>query len=205
MKHSIKVSKIVKIFLLICISLYIVATLSSHFFCYYTAEKLPEPIPQEFLRIKLYGSSYSSTGNTVSGAFTLVDCNGYELATIERSWSGSYIGVEFLDYNFRGTHYVFPSKLYGKNQVIQQKSEPKSGSNLVRYYNINKQCKLYGQGYTDKDRRNFYKLSSYMDKNYPIIDFGQVSKITIDLSGCRTDRYYSIGTNGQGQIYITEI
>ena len=205
MKQKIKASKIVKLSLLLVFLIYIIVTISTHFFCYYTAEKLPKPFPQEFLRIKLYGSTYSQTGNTVSGAFTLVDNNGYEIATIERSWSGSYIGIEFLDYDFHGRHYTFPSKVFGKNQIIEEKHDKKSGSNLVRYYNINKQCKLFGQGYTDEDRKNYYTLSSYMSKEYPILDFGQVRRLSLDLSGCRTDRYYSIGTNGQGEIYIIEI
>ena len=205
MKRKIKTSNIINIIFCALIFIYMLVTLSSYVYLHYTAEKLPNPVPQEFLRIKLYGSSYHSTGNTVSGSFTLIDSNGYELATIERSWSGSYIGIEFLDYDYKGKHYTFPSKVFGKNQIRQEKSESKAGSNLVRYYNINKQCKLFAQGYSNKDRKNFYRLSNYLAKEYPIFDFGQAKIISLDLSSCRTDRYYSIGTNGQGEIYITEI
>ena len=205
MKNNTKIFNFLKIFLFFIISIYIIANTLSLFICYYTASKLPDVGAQEFLRIKIYGSTYSSTGNTISASFSLVDSNGYDLAVIERSWSGSYLAVQFSDVKIKEKHYTFPSRIYGKNKIIEEKSEQKKGTNLVKYYNINNQCRLFGYGYTTEDRKNFYRLSSFVTKKYPLLYFGQVNNFSVDLSNCRPDRYYSIGTNGKGEIIVTEI
>lgn len=74
---------------------YIIFTCWSTLACLNAAASLPSNIPQEFLRIKIYGSSSDSDGNTVSGTFSIIDTNGNEIAVIERSWSGAYLAVEF--------------------------------------------------------------------------------------------------------------
>ena len=48
--------------------------------------ELPEYASEEYLRIKIYGSSYNDDGNTISGNFAIINENGLEIAVVERSW-----------------------------------------------------------------------------------------------------------------------
>ena len=66
----------------------------------------------EIMRIKIYGSSTSKEGNTISGTFSIINMNGNEIAVIERSWNGSYLGVEFNKIKLNGQKFVFSIKVY---------------------------------------------------------------------------------------------
>lgn len=159
---------------------------------------------QEVLRIKIYGSSTSSEGNTVSGTFSIIDSNGNEIAVIERSLSGAYLGVEFVQSNFNGKYFVFPSKIYGKNRIIDGRSDRNKGISLEKYYDDYGQCMLLGYGSTFKDRRNMYILSAFSNGKYPVLNFGITSKYSLDLSSCKTNTYYSISYNRDGSFSLKE-
>ena len=175
--------------------------------CFNVSHQLNENNPKEFLRIKIYGSSTTTSGlsNTVSGTFSIIDSNGNEIAVIERSWSGSYLGVEFVQADFNGKYYLFPSKIYGKNRIIEERRERKHGSKLEKYYNEDGQCLLLGHGSTLSDRQAMYKISIFATHKYHFLTFGLTSRYNIDLSGCKPDRYYSIGCDDKGNLIIREL
>lgn len=192
-------------FFIFAVVTYLFLTFSCYVVCLHTVNKLPEPRNQEFLRVKLYGSTYSDTGNTVSAIFSLMDSNENEIATIERSWSGSYLAAEFVFITIQSRRYGFPLRIYGKNKIVEEKIEKKQGTNLEKYYNYNNQCMLFAQGYTDEDRKNFYRLSKYATRKYPFFNLGQIGVYSVDLSACKPYRYYSVGINKSGKIYIEEL
>ena len=184
---------------------YIVFTCWSYLSCWNAAASLAQNIPQEFLRIKIYGSSYESDGNTVSGTFSIIDSNGNEIAVIERSWSGSYIAVEFARIACDGKYFIFPSRIYGKNRIIEDRGERSRGTHLEKYYNDYGQCMLLGYGSTLRQRKLLYKISAFATGKYKVPSFGYVNRFSIDLSGCRPERYYSISFNENGQFSVEEL
>ncbi len=169
------------------------------------AASLPQNIPQEFLRIKIYGSSYDSEGNTVSGTFSIIDSNGNEIAVIERSWNGSYLAVEFARIGSYGKYFVFPSRIYGKNRIIEERRERSHGTLLEKYYNDYGQCMLLGYGSNLRDRKKLYRIAAFATGKYKVPSFGLVNRFSIDLSSCRPDRYYSISFSADGDYVVEEL
>ena len=173
--------------------------------CFSASHQISQNVDQEILRIKIYGSSNSPDGNTVSGSFSIIDSNGNEIAVIERSWTGSYLAVDFVQAKFNGNYYVFPSRIFGKNRIIEVRNERKKGIELSKYYNDYGQCMLLGYGSTLKDRKNLYKISQFTNSNFLIFNFGIVNTYTLDLSNCKTNIYYSIKVDEFGEIYIQDL
>lgn len=192
------------LFLLLLV-FYIVANALLYLSSFNASHQLSENLNQEFLRIKIYGSSTSAEGNTVSGTFSIIDTNGNEIAVIERSWSGAYLAVEFAQINLNGRYFVFPSRIYGKNRIIEERKERKKGISLEKYYNDYGQCMLLGYGSSLSERKALYKISVFATGKYPFLTFGLTSRYTIDLSGCKTGRYYTISSDKKGNLVINEL
>lgn len=173
--------------------------------CINAQMSLPSNIPQEFLRIKIYGSSSDSDGNTVSGTFSIIDSNGNEIAVIERSWSGSYLAVEFSRVGADGKYFVFPSRIYGKNRIIEERRERSKGTQLEKYYDDYGQCMLLGYGSSLKARKKLYRIAAFATGKYRLPAFGLITRFSIDLSACRPDRYYSISFSADGDYVVSEL
>lgn len=173
--------------------------------CINAQMSLPSNIPQEFLRIKIYGSSSDSDGNTVSGTFSIIDSNGNEIAVIERSWSGSYLAVEFSRVGADGKYFVFPSRIYGKNRIIEERRERSKGTQLEKYYDDYGQCMLLGYGSSLKARKKLYRIAAFATGKYRLPAFGLITRFSIDLSACRPDRYYSISFSADGDYVVEEL
>ena len=189
---------------------WIIFTCWSYLACWNSAVSLPSNIPQEFLRIKIYGSSTDSeinrnSGSTVSGTFAIIDSNGNEIAVIERSWSGSYLAVEFARVGVDNKYFIFPSRIYGKNRIIEERRERFHGTLLEKYYDDYGQCMLLGYGSTLSHRKKLYKIAAFATGKYPVPSFGLVNRFSIDLSGCRPDRYYSISFNEDGSYVLEQL
>lgn len=184
---------------------YIIFTCWSALACWNAAASLKANIPQEFLRIKIYGSSSDSEGNTVSGTFSIIDSNGNEIAVIERSWSGSYLAVEFARMGSEGKYFVFPSRIYGKNRIIEERRERSHGTLLEKYYDDYGQCMLLGYGSSLDQRKKLYKIARFATGKYLVPTFGLVTRFSIDLSSCRPDKYYSISFTEDGSYFIEEL
>ena len=181
---------------------YIVFTCWSYLSCWTSAAALPSNVPQEFLRIKIYGSSSDAT---VSGTFAIIDSNGNEIAVIERSWSGSYLAVEFARVGVDGKYFIFPSRIYGKNRIVEERRERSHGTFLEKYYDDYGQCMLLGYGSTLKQRKQLYRIATFATGKYTIPVFGLANRFSIDLSACRPDRYYSISFNSDGSYLLEEL
>ena len=181
---------------------YIVFTCWSYLSCWTSAATLPSNVPQEFLRIKIYGSSSDAT---VSGTFAIIDSNGNEIAVIERSWSGSYLAVEFARVGVDGKYFIFPSRIYGKNRIVEERRERSHGTFLEKYYDDYGQCMLLGYGSTLKQRKQLYRIATFATGKYAIPAFGLANRFSIDLSACRPDRYYSISFNSDGSYLLEEL
>ena len=160
---------------------------------------------QEYLRVRIYGSSSSPEGNTISAAFSIVDTNGNEITAIERSWSGNYLAVEFAEADFSSSYYLFPSKIYGKERIMEAKPDRNKSTNLEKYYNENHQCMLLGFGSTFEERNNLYKIARFATKKLFVPGFGRISSYQIDLSGCKMNTWYSIQRTAEGDLIIQEI
>ncbi len=184
---------------------FIISNVLLYLSCFNASYKIAENNNQEYLRVKIYGSSVSPEGNTVSGTFSIIDSNGNEIATIERSWSGAYLAVEFVQVDLNGRYFIFPSKIYGKNRIIEDRKERKKGISLEKYYNDYGQCMLLGFGSSLKERKNLYKISVFATQKYHLFTFGHTSKYTIDLSDCKTNRYYTIACDSNGKLELKEI
>ena len=210
MKRQNNLIKLISPLLTLLVIAYLVFTCWSTLACWNAAASLKENIPQEFLRIKIYGSSSAaassiSEGSTVSGTFSIIDSNGNEIAVIERSWAGSYLAVEFARIGSEGKYFVFPSRIYGKNRIIEERRERSHGTLLEKYYDDYGQCMLLGYGSSLSDRKKLYRIAAFATGKYRVPSFGLVTRFSIDLSGCRPDRYYSISFNENGSYVVEEL
>ena len=79
---------------------WVIFVFGSYISLYSAASRLKKTSQQEFLRVRIYGSSSSLDGNTISASFSIVDKAGNEIAVIERSWSGNYLAVDFEEAAF---------------------------------------------------------------------------------------------------------
>lgn len=154
------------------------------------------------MHVLVYGSS--SEGNTVSANFSIIDSNGNEITTIERSWSGAYLEVQFNYVEFYGKTFYFPSKIYGKNHIFETKKYRKT-TTLEKYYDENGQCMLLGYGSSLKERKALYILSRFANGKYLVFDFNIPKKMIIDLSNCENNSFYSVSTNGYGDLAIYQL
>ena len=159
---------------------------------------------QEFVRIRIYGSSTTMEGNTISAEFSIVDTNGNEIAAIERSWSGNYLGIEFASLEFNNNIFLFPSRIYGKERIMENSVPKKRSTTLQKYYNENNQCMLLGFGSTYEERNRLYKISSFATGKYPFPGFGHVNNYSLDLSSCKIDTWYSIHRDSAGNLMVVE-
>ena len=205
MKKQNNLIKLISPLITLVALIYIIFTCWSVLACWNAAASLKANIPQEFLRIKIYGSSSDSEGNTVSGTFSIIDSNGNEIAVIERSWSGSYLAVEFARVGTEGKYFVFPSRIYGKNRIIEERRERSHGTLLEKYYDDYGQCMLLGYGSTLASRKKLYRIAAFATGKYLVPSFGLVTRFSIDLSGCRPDRYYSISFSESGAYIVEEL
>lgn len=181
------------------------------FFCYTfisvwkSCNEISQMPQQEFLRIRIFGTSTTHDGNTISAEFSIVDSNGNEIAAIERSWSGNYLGVEFSEVEFNQNYFLFPSKIYGKERIMENKPVRNKSTTLEKYYNENSQCMLLGFGSTYEERNMLYKIARFANGKYLFPGFGHISNYSLDLSGCKINTWYSIQRTAEGNLVILEI
>lgn len=174
--------------------------------CYSAAAKLNcLQNTHELMRIKVYGASYSDAGNTVSASFSIIDSNGNEIAVFERSWSGSYLGAEFSRISLYGKNFVFPVRVFGKNRIADTGHRSQKGIRLEKYYNDYRQCMLLGHGSSLKERRELYWLSVFATKKYHLPQFSLVEYINLDLSTCKSETYYSVICDENGNLSVVEL
>ena len=201
MKNTNRVIKLLSPLITLVLLVYILFTCWAYLSCWNAASSLPSNIPQEFLRIKIY----TTNEDTVSGTFSIIDSNGNEIAVIERSWGGSYLAVEFARVSIDGKYFIFPSRIYGKNRIIEERSERSHGTLLEKYYDDYGQCMLLGHGSTLKQRKLLYKIAAFATGKYKVPSFALVTNFSIDLSACRPDKYYSITFNSDGSHLLEEL
>ncbi len=159
----------------------------------------------ELMRFKIYGSSYSSEGDTVSASISIIDSNGNEITSVERSWSGSYLGAYFAKISLYGKTFVFPVKVFGKSRIYQDVRSRFKGTHLEKYYNDFRQCMLLGHGSSYEDRRKLYWLSIFATNKYYLPQFGLVDYLSLDLSGCKSEVYYSVICDAEGNLSLGEL
>ena len=172
--------------------------------CISSFKYLPPATAKECLRIKIYGSSSSSDGNTVSATFSILDSNENEIAVIERSWKGNYLCVEFEKASYKNKSYIFPSRIYGKDRIFEE-SGKKGGTSLEKYFDDDAQCMLLGSDSTYKERTSLYNVAIFATHKYPVWNFSLTQKMTVDLSLCKTDVYYSVIQNENGGLELHEL
>ena len=200
---------VIKDFLLSLISfsitIYILFNCYTLYDVWKASRNLPQIPQQEYIRLMIYGSSSSPDGNTISAAFSIVDTNGNEIAKIERSWAGNYLGVEFSETSFAGKTFLFPTSIYGKDRIMQTKPAWKKKTSLEKFYDDNLQCLLLGFGSTFTERNELYKIARFASKKIPVLTFGRVSTFSLDLSECKINRYYSIQRTSSGSLVVVEL
>jgi len=201
--NNISVGKLISSLLFTLVSVYVLYNCVIYALFFHSVRKLPQIRLEDYMHVLVYGSS--SEGNTVSANFSIIDSNGNEIATIERSWSGAYLEVQFNYIELYGKTFYFPSKIYGKDHIFEAKNKYKRTTALEKYYDENGQCMLLGYGSSLKERRALYILSRFANRKFYIIDFGISKKMIVDLSNCENNIFYSISTNGHGDLSIYQL
>jgi len=165
---------------------------------------IPEYSSEEYFRIKIYGSSYTEDGKTISANFAILNEDGNEIAVIERSWSASYLSLDFKEITMDNKKFVFPQSIYGRDDFLQSNYKANQGTSLVKYYTENKECILLGHKSTKEDRHKLYKITAFaLGKN--IFSLKYKKTVTVDLSSCINGKYYSIVRVPSGNYLIREL
>jgi len=202
-KYSIFLVSFFSIIFLIVFSVFI-----SQFFSFISLKMqladIPEYSSEEYFRIKIYGSSYTEDGKTISANFAILNEDGNEIAVIERSWSASYLSLDFKEITMDNKKFVFPQSIYGRDDFLQSNYKANQGTSLVKYYTENKECILLGHKSTKEDRHKLYKITAFaLGKN--IFSLKYKKTVTVDLSSCINGKYYSIVRVPSGNYLIREL
>ena len=116
------------------------------------------------------------------------------------------LAVDFEEAAFKGNYFLFPSRIYGKERILETRKDRKGGTSLEKYYDDNGQCLLLGYNSTLYDRQELYKISRFANKKLLVVPmFGHTTTYSVDLSNCKNDIYYSIEILSDGQIVVREI
>ena len=207
-----KSKKSLIIFLSILLSCAVIFTVSfvaynliGYHSCASAIDNVPEINLEEYLRITIYGTTYSEDEKTISGTFSIMNTNGNEIAVIERSWNGAYLAIDFIRLDMKNKTFVFPLRIYGKNEIFGTHPDSKKITTLDKYYNDGGQCLLNGVYASMESRRNLYKIARFAIKRYMLFDRKYKQKIPVDLSSCKTGKNYSIVKNRYGSLEIEEL
>ena len=122
--------------------------------CFKAADKIPHFSDVVQIRFTVYGFS----GDTVSAVFHLYDSSESELATVERSWNGSSLYIDFVSARFNGICIYFPRRIYSTHQGFNALKVYRSGTQLSRYYMNSGECLLYD---FEGARKSFSRLCRY--------------------------------------------
>lgn len=205
MKQEKSVKKIILTLISVLISIYLLYAVLCYGNVFYSAKFLKTRYLSEYLRVNIYGKSYTEEGDTISAKISIIDSNLNEISTVERSWNGSCLAVKFNQLKIGDSCFYFPSKIYGKNDYLDQKI-PKNITSLEKYYDENGQCILFSQTNTrKKERKALYVLSKFANNRYLIPNFGFVKRIVVDLYDCKNGKYYSIISDSNGNLSVVEI
>ena len=203
-----KLKRMLKILFLVIVGLaFVIITpgLFEYFLCYKAVKQTKEYIATEYLRIKIYGSSETEEGDTISGTFSIVDSNGNEIAVIERSWKGAYLAVEFVEFSMENKKYIFPATIFGRKSVIYNSHQKEKGVSLEKYYNENGECILPGVKSNLKERVFLYRISHFSLKKNSLFGIKHRKTIIVDLSSCQNGKYYSIIRSSAGYLFVQEL
>ena len=174
-----------------------------YFLVYQSSKNIVDNYNNELLRVKIYGSTTTKDSNTISGTFSIVDSNSNEIAKIERSWSGSYLAVEFIYLHLNDKLFIFPNSIYGKNHIYEKKKKM-HGTSLEKYYIEQQQCLLLGYESSFQERYSLYILSTYANGYFCVPKIFKCHYYSVDLSNCKNEKHYSICRNNNGDLYVKE-
>ena len=160
--------------------------------------------PYEALRFIVYGSTSENESNTVSGKITVLDTSGNEISSIERSWPGSYLSLEFCTATFDSKKYFFPYRVKGLNTIMEKSSGFNSlhkGTNLYPYFMENGECILYSPQEGASVRRGLYKIARFA--SWPLFfKTKYASFLSVDLSRCESGVFYSLFVTEDGKLSV---
>lgn len=164
--------------------------------------KINEQQNQDFMILKIYGTSSLKDGNTVSARFSILDSNQNTITELERSWSGNYLAVNFARINLFDKEFIFPTKIFAKEKLFENS---KNGINLEKYYNENNQCMLFSKNHSIKNRKRLYLISRFANKKYLVPTFNLIKNSTINLSECKNDIFYIISCDKNGNLILHQM
>lgn len=164
--------------------------------CFGDAKELPRIPAYDMMHFTVFGSS----GDTVSGRFTLYDTSGKEIAEIERSWNAPSLSITFTAACFDDRLFVFPYKIYGsENKNIW------NGTSLEPYYMEHGLCLLLSEWSSKKQKRALYHLGVFALAKSVSYFTKFARQYTIDLSTCDSGREYMIVVQQTGTPYLEPV
>ncbi len=151
--------------------------------------KMPAIKPARFL---IYGSS----PGTVSCHFSLYDRNAREIASIERSWNGGALYVDFASVKFGDTMLQFPVRLYSDHSD--------KGVFLKRYYLLNDICTIYSvYGEDPEEIKKIRKLCTFAFTASKLPIYKKYTSInTVRLTSVPVGRISAIYVSTDGNITL---
>lgn len=184
--------------------LFLVYTAFMYAKCFGAAERLPSVVGYSVVRLMIYGASFAEGDDTVSAHITILDTAGRECVTVERSWNGASLSIDFVSAEIAGKKFIFPFRIFGKETVstYARLSRKSRTTKLPSYYIENGECILFGNNTTQADRKNLFTLASFTFNPLSQAIVGFSKKYTVDLSQCQPGTYYSIVTGTDGSLSI---
>lgn len=200
----------VHFFIIDCILITVVAVLLINMISFFNCIKFSKNMrtePSMLMRIHMYGHSEQEENSTVSANITLLDSALSEISTIERSWNGTFLAIDFSTTCFWNNTFYFPLKVYGTDTVSSKYNyfSPKKGTKLSPYYIENRECLLSGANRSVNDKKYLKKLKYFSTSPLAFFLKGFAKKITVNLSRCESGKTYGLFITESGELMLSPL
>lgn len=160
--------------------------------CQSAARVLSAPAAYTPVKFRVFGSGASS----ISAHFSLYDALGTEIAAVERSWNDNSLAFDFIAVRFGEDVIMFPYKIRGGNA-----ESAASGVDLIRYYEQDGSCLMYGALGTE-EQRALDTLFWYAAHIVPRFPSKHGAVVSLELRNCRTGLEYHIISRSNGSVML---
>lgn len=139
---------------------------------------------------------YGSSPGTVSCHFSLYNRNSKEIASIERSWNGGALYVDFLAVRFDDRVLYFPVRLYSDYS--------EEGVQLKRYYLFDDICSIYSvYGEDPEEIKKIKKLCTFAFSAYKLPFYKKYITVkTVRLTSMPMGHISAIYISNDGRIML---
>lgn len=203
MREKLKFNKHLKIlFFSVCVIFLVVLGMNIFFvFSFLNASEKIDLRDYQPVEIQIFGVSETDISSSISAKISIKDLDGNECATIERSWNGSSLEIDFIGIQEGNRKYWFPKTIRAMEHG--EEIEKDKGLDLKKYYFIENRCLLAGKN--EAKQRELFKIARFAFSPLCITKYSFIDKKTVRLSSCKNFVPYGIFCDSEGKLFLSEI